>query len=971
MKILEHCTNFGNSILLKSRNKGFHLKQWTVFNSSVSDLDAAYVPNNVENEEIGRNHFEPPLKNVVKFSMLLPPPNITGNLHLGHALTGTIQDIFIDVLCSILYFRKRMQGINTLWVPGLDHAGIATQVVVEKQLWNENGKTRHDLGREKFQDIVWNWKLKKTISIESQLRRLGLSLNWNKQVFTMDTAQAEIVFKVSAISDIEVDHLEVDGSTEIKVPGYETPVIFGRMVYFAYKICGSSDEIVVATTRPETIMGDVAVAVHPNDDRYSKFIGKKVFHPFRIEEIPIIADDSVDMDYGTGAVKVTPAHDHADLAVAKRHSLPILQVFDDEGKLTNISKDFQGLPRFEVRTLAIDLLDTLNHLRVIKEHKMTVPICSRSGDVIEFMMKPQWFVSCSGMAQKAMDAVRDGQLVIEPKIYEEKWFQWLENIRDWCISRQLWWGHRIPAYLCRFDEKERWIAAKDLDSAQKKASSHFGVSSNLIQIKQDNDVLDTWFSSSLLPFSVFGWPKNTEEFSKYYPLSLMETGHDILFFWVARMVMLGTEMTGQLPFRKVLLHGIICDSQGRKMSKSLGNVISPESVIDGISLQSLNESAQANRSSGILSQEELKKTLQEQKKMFPNGIPECGADALRYTLVSHDIKNHFISFDVQECHINKLFCNKIWQATKFTKMSYEKVEAIQGLDNMNVQNIGPMDKWILSKYSHLVQVLNDTMENGDFYIATNTLKNFLYYDFCDVYLESTKRGLREPESKNAAGHCWTLITALEGGLRALHPFMPFVTQHLHRRMPSLEPKRFDYPKEIDYRDELLEETFEDILDIVRRIRRLKQMFNVKKHDALVQIICPKSEYIDFKETIKDLSKCESVLFREQPMDVQSGATYVKDILSNGTLVFLNVPEELRSNLKMDASKLTQQKGKLEKELQKLTKMVSGDTYDINVSTDIKKVHQKRISDIEEKIARIDYILGILKIDQKSYIDSRS
>ncbi|KRT85570.1 tRNA synthetase [Oryctes borbonicus] len=501
-----------------------------------------------------------------------------------------------------------MRGLETFWIPGIDHAGIATQLVVEKKIWKERKQTKNDLGREQFLKEIMEWKDDKANTIGQQLKQMGASLDWSKQIFTMDPAHSYAVTEAfiklfdcgliyrsdylvnwscalgTAISDIEVQHLKISEPTTVSVPGYDKPVKFGILTKFAYKLCDSDGEIVVATTRPETMLGDTAIAVHPNDERYTSFIGQICWHPFRNEKISIISDELVDPQFGTGAVKVTPGHDHVDFEIAKRHNLNLLHVIDEKGYIN--STQFKGIPRFDARDIIVDELHRLKLLRGQQEHEMVVPTCSRSNDVVEFLLKPQWFLRCTNIAQKALNAVKDGSLEIEPKNFVKDWNNWLGNIRDWCISRQLWWGHRIPIYSCHIEGEQNTycVAASSLETAKIKGGIKLGCESNRIIAVQDEDVLDTWFSSALLPFSAFGWP-NDDELNRYYPLSLMETGHDILFFWVARMVMLGMQLTGKLPFSKVLLHGIIRDGEGRKMSKSLGNVIAPEDVILGRSLQ--------------------------------------------------------------------------------------------------------------------------------------------------------------------------------------------------------------------------------------------------------------------------------------------------------------------------------------------------------------------------------------------------
>jgi valyl-tRNA synthetase len=522
--------------------------------------------------------------------MIFPPPNVTGNIHLGHALTATIQDVLIR--------WKQKQNVKTRWIPGTDHAGIATQVVVEKTLFKREGKTRHDIGREKFLEEVWRWRNEKGSSINSDLKKLGTSFDWNREYFTMDSNLCNAVNEAfirlfekgliyrdsslinwscsleSAISDVEVDSLEIQGRTEIAIPGYDKNIAFGVITDIAYKIVDSPDEIIVSTTRPETLLGDVAVAVHPDDLRYSHLKHAQLWHPYRNEPIPLIFDESVDRDFGTGAVKITPAHDKNDFEVGKRHKLQHVQVISEKGNITDGFEGFTGLPRFTAREKILDDLASRQLHRGSKEHNMVLPMCSRSKDVIEFLLRSQWFVRCEEMSRKAVEAVKQGDLKLHPKTFEKEWNRWLMNCRDWNISRQLVWGHQIPAYKVN---GATWIAAQSPEEAERKFKEKFPEVSQ-VTIERDQDVLDTWFSSGLLPFSVFNWPEKNEDFETFFPLNLLETGHDILFFWVARMVMLSMELTGKVPFKEVLLHGIICDSYGRKMSKSLGNIIVPDQV---------------------------------------------------------------------------------------------------------------------------------------------------------------------------------------------------------------------------------------------------------------------------------------------------------------------------------------------------------------------------------------------------------
>ncbi|XP_015517084.1 valine--tRNA ligase isoform X1 [Neodiprion lecontei] len=624
------------------------------------------------------------------FVMVIPPPNVTGSLHLGHALTNAIEDVITR--------WNRMKGRTTLWNPGCDHAGIATQVVVEKKLWRNEQKTRHDIGREKFVEKVWEWKNEKGDRIYEQLRKLGSSFDWDRACFTMDPKLCRAVTEAfvrlhesgdiyrsnrlvnwsctlkSAISDIEVDKMELPGRTFLAIPGYKEKVEFGVLVSFAYEIEDSNEKVVVATTRIETMLGDVAVAVHPKDARYSHLIGKYVKHPFCDRKIPIITDDFVEMEFGTGAVKITPAHDPNDYEVGKRHDLPFITIFDDAGNIIGNYGKFTGMKRFDARKAILQQLTERGLYIETKDNAMVVPICSRSKDVVEPLMKPQWYVKCDEMAADAIKVVENGELKIIPEQHKRTWNHWLEGIRDWCISRQLWWGHRIPAYFVSIldsavpagteNDNNYWVSGRTEAEAKEKAANRFNVSIDNIKLEQDPDVLDTWFSSGLFPFSIFGWPEESEELKAFYPGTLLETGHDILFFWVARMVFLGRKLLGKLPFKEVFLHAMVRDAHGRKMSKSLGNVIDPMDVIHGISLEDLHKQLLDSN----LDPKELKKATEGQKQDYPQGIPECGTDALRFALCAYTTQGRDINLDILRVQGYRFFCNKLWNATKFALM---------------------------------------------------------------------------------------------------------------------------------------------------------------------------------------------------------------------------------------------------------------------------------------------------------------
>uniref|UniRef100_A0A673LJR9 valine--tRNA ligase n=1 Tax=Sinocyclocheilus rhinocerous TaxID=307959 RepID=A0A673LJR9_9TELE len=716
------------------------------------------------------------------FMMCIPPPNVTGSLHLGHALTNAIQD------CLTRWHR--MRGETTLWNPGCDHAGIATQVVVEKKLMRERKMTRHDLGRGNFIQEVWKWKNEKGDRIYHQLKKLGSSLDWDRACFTMDDKLSYAVQEAfirmheegviyrskrlvnwsctlnSAISDIEVDKKELARRTLLPVPGYKEKVEFGVLVSFSYKVEGSDEEVVVATTRIETMLGDTAVAVHPNDSRYQHLKGKMVVHPFCDRKMPIVFDDFVDMNFGTGAVKITPAHDHNDYEVGERHKLPFINILDENGLLINVPPPFLGMKRFEARKAVLQALKDLGQFKEVKDNPMVVPVCSRSKDIVEPLLKPQWYVDCREMGKQAADVVRNGELKIIPDHHLKTWFNWMDNIRDWCISRQLWWGHRIPAYFVTVNDPSDvdghyWVSGRSEEEAREKAAKRFNVTADKISLRQDEDVLDTWFSSGIFPFSIFGWP--TEDLRVFYPGTLLETGHDILFFWVARMVMMGLKLTGKLPFKEVYLHAVVRDTHGRKMSKSLGNVIDPLDVITDF----LKSFVIVPLAAGML-----------YCSILFVGIPECGTDALRFALCAYTSQGRDINLDVNRILGYRHFCNKLWNAVKFAMRTLGE-GFLCGSESVS-------DRWILSRLSAAVALCDSGFQAYDFPAITTAIYNFWLYELCDIYLESVKPVLSrtDSEGQKQADICrQTLYTCLEVGLRLLSPLMPFVTEELFQRLP--------------------------------------------------------------------------------------------------------------------------------------------------------------------------------------------
>ncbi|EUB61231.1 Valyl-tRNA synthetase [Echinococcus granulosus] len=763
-----------------------------------------------------------------KFVMVIPPPNVTGNLHLGHALTNAIEDAIVR--------WHRMRGTITVWVPGCDHAGIATQVVVEKKLWRDRQVTRHDIGREAFVKEVWKWKEEKGENIYHQIRALGSSCDWSRAAFTMDPQlscavteafvrmhEGGLIYRKerlvnwcctlqSAISDIEVDKVELTGRTALSVPGYTKPVVFGVLTSFAYPIANSAsnEEIVVATTRLETMLGDTGIAVHPEDPRYSHLIGRYAVHPFAVPErrLPIIADAFVDRDFGTGAVKLTPAHDPTDYEVGRRHNLPFLTCIDDNGIMTEVAGPFAGMKRFEARHAVHRALLERGLYRGESENPMVVPLCSRTKDIIEPLLKPQWYVRCTELAARAVEEVRCGRLGITPTAYVNTWYAWLRDCRDWCISRQLWWGHRVPAYRVSLRSRDTgefqsldasnnnsWVVGRNEAEAMAHAKARFHVSAadaaTTIRLERDEDVLDTWFSSALFPFSVFGWPDTTApDLSLYYPGSLLETGHDILFFWVARMVMAGLFLTDRLPFTQVYLHAMVRDAHGKKMSKSLGNAIDPVDVINGISLPDL----QAKLLRGNLDPLELKRATAAQAKDFPQGIPECGTDALRFALVSYPTRGRSINLNIMRVQGYRFFCNKLWNAVRYAMYhclgeDYTPPTSASALVP-TAASLSGTDRWILGRLAFAVEESNSGFSNYVFPRATTACYNFWLYEFCDVYLEYSKplvKSTQGMDSKRAGTVRHIVYTCLDVGLRLLHPFMPYVTEELFQRLPRRNP----------------------------------------------------------------------------------------------------------------------------------------------------------------------------------------
>jgi valyl-tRNA synthetase len=959
----------------------------------------AYEPKKVEDgryqwwEE--RGYFKPEfaangkeVKKAGKFVIPIPPPNVTGSLHMGHALTNALQDTMIR--------HARMKGETTAWVPGCDHAGISTQSVVEKMLWKTEHKTRHDLGREKLVSIIWDWKDTYHKSITNQLKRLGGSMDWSREAFTMDEnlslAVREtfiqlhdegIIYRANrlvnwctamstSLSNLEVDNKELDGRTLMSVPGYDKKIEFGVITYFKYPIKGSDKTIEVATTRPETMLGDTAVAVHPKDTRYTDLVGKLAIHPFIPDrKIIIIADEDVDMEFGTGAVKITPAHDPNDFNMGKKHGLEFINIFTDDGLLNENAGEFAGSKRFDARYQVIDALKKKGLYSKWENNPMKVPLCAKSKDVIEPLMKPQWWMKMESLAKPAIEAVRNGSIKITPESAEKMYFSWMENIQDWCLSRQLWWGHRAPAYFVRIEGKEGsqedgnlWVCGQDEASARKKAEAKFP--GKKFTLEWDEDVLDTWFSSGLWPFSTLGWPKKTSDMELLYPTTMLETGWDIMFFWVARMIMLGIKLTGKVPFTEVYCHSLIRDSEGRKMSKSLGNVVDPLDIIDGITLEELHTKLQ----NGNLDPKEISRAKDYQKSAFPKGITECGTDALRFSLVNYTTGGGDIAFDIKVIEAYRRFCNKIYQATNF---------AMKNLGPDFVPDATPFDnkpaslaeKWILHRLNTAAADVNTSIETRQFANAAGALYQYWLNQLCDTFIENTK-SILAPTTAEAerASAKQTLYTALEGGLLLMHPIMPFITEHLwNDKLPRRKGDKTEsimiaaFPqadKRLEYADDAANYDF--ILEIAGGVRSLLSQYGFKEEGELIVQTYDESAYktaFAEKTSIKSLGGKYAGSIEILPPSEKSLAPGGCAVFPVGAqaAVYLRIVGKVDIGKEKDKAQanLNDAKAKVEK----IQKTMSAKGFE-KATTSTQEKEKNNLKDAESEVKRFEEVLKDLE-----------
>ena len=843
-----------------------------------TEMNKTYNPSEIEDrlykKWMDKKYFHAEVDRSKKpFTIVMPPPNITGQLHMGHALDNTLQDILIRF--------KRMQGYNALWQPGTDHASIATEVKVTKKL-KEEGIDKEELGREGFLKRTWEWKEEYGGRIVSQLKKLGSSADWDRERFTMDEGCSKAVQEVfirlyekgyiyqgsriinwcpvcqTSISDAEVE--------------YEDQA--GHFWHINYPIVGTDKCIEIATTRPETMLGDTAIAVHPDDERYKDLVGKMVLLPIVNKEIPIVADSYVDKEFGTGAVKITPAHDPNDFEVGKRHNLEEINILNDDGTINENGGKFAGMDRYEARKAIVKELEEEGYLVRIEAHEHNVGTHDRCHTTVEPMVKKQWFVKMSEMAKPAIEAVKNGDLRFVPGHFDRTYLHWLENIRDWCISRQLWWGHRIPAYYC--DECGEIVVAKEMPSVCPKCGcTHF---------TQDEDTLDTWFSSALWPFSTLGWPEKTEDLDYFYPTNVLVTGYDIIFFWVIRMVFSGYEQTGKCPFSDVLIHGLVRDEQGRKMSKSLGNGIDPLEIIE-----------------------------------------QYGADALRLTLVTGNAPGNDMRYSEKKIIASRNFANKVWNASRFMLMNIEKAD----LSNVSLADLTPADKWILSKANSLVKEVTDNMEKYDFGVAVAKLNDFIWEEFCDWYIEMVKPRLYNEEDTTKAAALFTLKKVLTISLKLLHPYMPFITEEIFCSLQDEEESIMvsEWPvfeEEFDFKAE--ENEVEMIKNAVRNIRNLRADMNVPpSKKASVYVVSEKEEV---RRVFEDSKVFFATLGYASEVHVQADkAGIAEDAVSTvipDAVIYMPFAELV--DVEKEIARLEKEAGRLEGEIKRAKGMLSNERF---------------------------------------------
>ncbi|WP_301673942.1 valine--tRNA ligase [Neisseria blantyrii] len=940
-----------------------------------------YSPAEIESKHYqnweSQGYFQPDMDlTKPSFSIQLPPPNVTGTLHMGHAFNQTIMDGLTR------YYR--MKGCNTAWIPGTDHAGIATQIVVERQLAAQN-VSRHDLGREKFLEKVWEWKEVSGGTITQQMRRVGCSADWTREYFTMDDVRAETVTEVfvrlyeqgliyrgkrlvnwdpvlgTAVSDLEVESVEEQGSMwHIRYPLADNP----------------AEAVIVATTRPETLLGDVAVAVNPEDERYTHLIGKELILPLTGRTIPVIADEYVEKDFGTGCVKITPAHDFNDYEVGKRHDTRLINVFDLEAKvLANaevfnfkgeaqqgfaLSEKYAGLDRFAARKQMVADLQEQGLLVEIKAHTLMTPKGDRTGSVIEPMLTSQWFVAMSAtpnggepdsefkglsLADKAKKAVDSGAVRFIPENWVNTYNQWMNNIQDWCISRQLWWGHQIPAW---YDEAGNVYVARNQAEAEKQAGK--------TGLTREEDVLDTWFSSALVPFSTLGWPSETDELKAFLPSNVLVTGYEIIFFWVARMIMMTTHFTGKVPFKDVYIHGIVRDHEGKKMSKSEGNVIDPVDLIDGIDLDKLL----VKRTTGLRKPETAPKVEEATKKLFPEGIPSMGADALRFTMASYASLGRSVNFDFKRAEGYRNFCNKIWNATNFVLMNTENQDCGYDATAAEPRGYSFPDMWIVGRLNQTIEQVTQAYETYRFDLAAETLYSFVWNDYCDWYLELAKVQLQTGCASRQRATRHTLLRVLEAALRLLHPIIPFITEELWQTVaPMCDAKTADSIMLARFPEadggEIVQTAFGQMTvlqDLIGAVRNLRGEMGIQpnvKAPLFVESADDLADYLKYLPMMTRLTEAQQVAALPESEDAPVA-------VCNGARLMLKVEIDKAA----ETARLNKEAEKLQKALDKLNAKLSKPGYTEKAPAHLVEKDKADLAELEDKMAKVQNQLAKLK-----------
>ena len=922
-------------------------------------MDKTYSPSSIENRlyEFWENgDFFAPSREGEPYCIMIPPPNVTGTLHMGHAFQDTIMDALIRL--------NRMRGRDTLWQTGMDHAGIATQMVVERQL-NAAGTSRTELGREAFVDSVWKWKNESGGTIATQLRRLGASVDWSRERFTMDddlsTAVTEVFVRLheegliyrgkrlvnwdpvlhTALSDLEVLSEEEDGS----------------LWHLRYPLTDSDDYLVVATTRPETMLGDTAVAVSPDDERYRHLIGKTVELPLTGRSIPIIADDYVDPEFGSGCVKITPAHDFNDYEVGERHNLEKINIFDINANLNdNVPEAYRGIDRFEARKQVIQNLDAQGLMEKIDAHKLMVPRGDRSGAIVEPYLTDQWYVKAAPLAEPAIRAVEDGTIRFVPDNWSKTYFEWMRNIQDWCISRQLWWGHRIPAW---YDEDGNPFVARDETTARKMAAARHG---REVPLRRDEDVLDTWFSSALWPFSTLGWPESTRELDTYYPTAVLVTGFDIIFFWIARMIMMGLKFMDRPPFTEVYVHGLIRDQEGQKMSKSKGNVLDPLDLIDGIDLENLVQ----KRTTGMMQPHLAKRIEKSTRRHFPEGIPAFGTDAIRFTFAAIATTGRDLRFDLGRAEGYRNFCNKLWNASRYVLMNTEGHDC--GSGEQAELSFSLADEWIRSRLGKTIEEATADFENYRLDLVAKTLYEFTWNEFCDWYLELSKPILQSEDSSEAEkrGTRRTLVEVLECLLRLIHPIMPFITEEIWQRVAPLGgiegptimlqpyPVRDAYPANTQSEREL-----DWMRGFVLGIRQIRGEMNISPGRELPVILQGASAtdtewLVKHEPLLKRLARLESVIVLGDDESPPPAATALL-----GEMLIL-VPMAGLIDIDAEIARLTRQRDKLKSELDRCTKKLANENFVNNAPESVVEKERARIEEFTISMQQLDEQLQVME-----------